>query len=548
MYAADFETSTSEPTYVWAWGLLNVDTGVYKTGCTIDEFIQHIKKYCKKETIYFHNAWFDFQFIVSYLLSKGYKNTPTKEPESIVTMIDDMNKFYQAKIYFSSNNYVVLKDTLKIFNFKLDKIAKDFKLPYTKGEIDYKKERCLPYTMTSEEYDYLKRDVYILSEMLKIMKDMNITKLTIGGQTLENFKNYITKNNFSYYFPIIDCDIELREGYRGGFCMVNPLKKDKLLGKGIVLDVNSMYPYILSTQELPYDVPIYCEGEPKPDNLYPLYVVRIRTTYTLKPNHIPTIQKKAHNIYTHAQYSTGGEDEVLTLTNVDLELFFEHYKVKDIEYFGYWKFKSKSTIFTGYVNMLYEMKAKAKEDGNAVLYSMSKLFNNNIYGKFAQGTIAVDKYCFLGKDGIVKYEKNNPKERKPIYLPVAMFTTAYGRAMVIRAAQANYDRWIYCDTDSCHLEGWDVPNNFDVDPVRLGAWDLETHFVKSKYLGCKCYMEETESGKKIVKVSGLPDEAKWQVDFDNFKYGAVYKGKEQMKIVQGGAIIDEDDYTLKERF
>lgn len=547
MYAADFETATKEPTYVWAWGLLNVDTGVYTTGCTISEFIAFVKKNCKKQTIYFHNAWFDFQFIVSYLLEKGYQYSKVKASKTIVTMIDDMNKFYQAKIYFSTTNYIVIKDTQKIFNFKLEKIAKDFKLKYTKGEIDYDKTRTLPYIMTEEEYDYLKRDVYILGETLKIMQQMNITKLTIGGQTLDNFKNSIGKNVFSYYFPVIDCDAELREGYRGGFCMVNPVKKNKLLGKGIVLDVNSMYPYILATQLQPFDYPIYGDGEPVLENPYKLYIARIRVTYELKPGHIPTVQKKAHNIYTHAQYSISGVDEVMTMTNVDLELFKEHYIIHDIEYFGYWKFKGKTDLFSSYVNELYDMKSKAKDEGNNVLYVISKLFNNNIYGKFGQGTIATDKSFYLD-DGVVKYELNAPEPRKPVYLPVAMFTTAYGRAMVIRAAQYNYDRWIYCDTDSCHLEGWDVPDNFEVDSFKLGVWDLETKFVKAKYMGCKCYMEETDIGKKIVKVAGLPDEAKEQVTFNNFEYGAIYHGKKQMKIVKGGAIIVDTDYTLKNRF
>lgn len=37
----------------------------------------------------------------------------------------------------------------------------------------------------------------------------------------------------------------LEVGYRGGFTYCNPKYKEKIVGKGVVLDVNSLYPSIL---------------------------------------------------------------------------------------------------------------------------------------------------------------------------------------------------------------------------------------------------------------------------------------------------------------
>ena len=71
-YAADFETTTKAPASVWAWALCPVDNpGFMKRGIDLDSFFECSLK-LKTPTIYFHNAKFDFSFIVYYLMTHGY--------------------------------------------------------------------------------------------------------------------------------------------------------------------------------------------------------------------------------------------------------------------------------------------------------------------------------------------------------------------------------------------------------------------------------------------------------------------------------------------
>ena len=94
-------------------------------------------------------------------------------------------------------------------------------------------------------------------------------------------------------------------------------------------------------------------------------------------------------------------------------------------------------------------------------------------------------------------------------------------------------------------------------------------FKRGKYLRQKCYIEDEiipqekyEKGiqsetsylyskdkngfyKMKVTVSGMPDGCYKHVTFDNFKLGASYEGKHQHKIVEGGAVLLDIDFTIK---
>ena len=55
IYVADFETTTSEPTSVWLWGLNRLDGDHYEHGDSINQFIDYFIKLRKDIRIYFHN-------------------------------------------------------------------------------------------------------------------------------------------------------------------------------------------------------------------------------------------------------------------------------------------------------------------------------------------------------------------------------------------------------------------------------------------------------------------------------------------------------------
>ena len=571
-FTADFETTTDvNDCRVWAWGLCEIGNPEnYIYGNDIKTFFDYISNKKENYLLYFHNLKFDGEFIFNYLLNNGYvciKDKKDRQDKTFTTLISGMGQFYSIEIYFevSKNgkkvNKATIYDSLKLLNFSVDKIAKDFKLPINKLELDYNTYRSVGHNLTKEEIDYLRNDVEIMARALQIMFDRGLNKMTIGSNALSFYKTTIS--SFTNYFPISpnEIDNEIRKSYKGGFTYLNPKYQEKTTGEGLVLDVNSMYPSIMRYQKLPFGEPIYFEGEYKEDKLYNLYVQCLICNFKIKKGKIPSIQIK-NNRYSFLpnEYVESSKDELvtLTLTNIDLELFFEQYEVYDIEYLGGWKFKSVNGLFSKYIDYWNLEKINAKKEGNGANYLICKLMLNNIYGKFGTNPRVVSKYPYIDEEtGIIKY-KNYPEELKePVYVAVASFVTSYGRAYIIRNSQRirdysikkyGEDYYIYSDTDSIHTRITDteyLKSFLDIDDYKLGALKIESKFVKGSYIRQKCYIEKMENGKMNVVIAGLPKKLADKINFHNFKREFSTGGKLVFKHVKGGVILADTTFSIK---
>ena len=138
------------------------------------------------------------------------------------------------------------------------------------------------------------------------------------------------------------------------------------MGSGTVLDVNSLYPSVMRTEILPYGEPVFFNGKYKEDINYPLYIQQLTCCFKIKPNKIPTIQLKKHLSFLPNEYieNSGINPVCLTLTNIDLQLFLEHYDVFDLHYECGWKFKGIRGLFDKYIDKWVELKNKATLEGN----------------------------------------------------------------------------------------------------------------------------------------------------------------------------------------
>lgn len=575
-FTADFETTTDpNDCRVWAYAICEIgNINNFYYGNSINDFIEFCKNKKENYVLYFHNLKFDGEYIFNYLLNNDYKCIKDKrdrENKTFTALISDTGQFYSIEIFFETKNKkhvnkVTIYDSLKILNFSVDKIAKDFNLPIRKLELDYHVKREIGHILTEQEIDYIKNDVEIIARALEFMFNENLNKMTIGSDALHNYKEMNT--NFSKYFPILpyEIDLDIRRSYKGGFTYLNEVYKEKETGSGIVLDVNSLYPSVMKYEKLPFGEPLYFDGEYKEDTLYSLYIQTFSCSFELKKGKIPSIQIKNNLSFLPNEYikSSNGDIVTLTLTNIDLKLFFENYDVYDLIYHSGWKFKGIKGLFTNYIDYWSERKITAKKEKNNVLYIISKLMLNSLYGKFGLNPNVQGKYPYLNEDGIVKY-KMYPKEiRDSIYIPVASFITSYARNKTIRTSQAikdytiknyNKDYYIYSDTDSIHF--LDIDENIlksfvDIDDYKLGAWKIESKFIKGKYIRQKCYIELGYDDKLNVTVAGLPKKLGKYVTFENFNKGMQIlandtekEHKLTFKHVKGGVILADTDFSIK---
>lgn len=549
-YMADFETITTSPTRVWLWALCPIqDITDVVTGTSIDSFIEEIsKRKYNKSKIYFHNLKFDGTFIVYYLLTCGkfeqvqegklYKN-------SFTTLISRMGQWYQIKIKFDKCS-VTIQDSLKKLPFSVRKIAKDFNLSMSKGEIDYAMKRDIGYVPTAEELDYIYRDIGIVAQALNIQFEQGLTQMTIGSDALREYKDLIGK--FRDMFPLLKDEVDTfcRKSYKGGYVYCNPMYQGMEINEiGQVFDVNSMYPWAMHEMPLPYGEPIYFTGKYFKDNDYPLYICHIIADFSLKPGMLPTVQVKNNPRFLGREYIKDSKGHLeLYLTSVDLDLFLDNYYVWEIEYIDGYKFRSTTKAFKIYIDKWMEVKA----NNTGALRALAKLMLNSLYGKFAKNPDVTGKHPVIENDR-VKLVDNEHEISETNYIPVGCFITAWARWNLINSALVCKDRFCYCDTDSIHIIGLDPVPGLNVHPTRLGAWKQELVFTRAKYLHTKCYMEEyEEDGEKKLKVtvSGLPAECRKYVTFENFKPGAVYGGKLLQKNVPGGVILVPTEFTIKD--
>lgn len=134
---------------------------------------------------------------------------------------------------------------------------------------------------------------------MKTLFDENLTKMTIGSNALNHYKELVGKRQFEHNFPHLekDLDAELRKSYRGGFTYLFPTYADKEVGKGCVLDVNSLYPSVMYNEKLPFGQPIYFTGQYTQDSIYDLYIQKINCAFEIKVNKIPCLQLKNTRSY-----------------------------------------------------------------------------------------------------------------------------------------------------------------------------------------------------------------------------------------------------------
>lgn len=552
-YTADFETTTDEDDCrVWAYAVCEVDNPEnYLAGNSIEGFMEWCRRHANCE-LYFHNLGFDGAFILDYLEKHGWEwveSSQDAEALTYETLISDTNQFYCITLHFSRYFKVKIMDSLKIIPLSVKAIAKAYGLEEGKGELDYEAYREPGHRITPEEEDYIRRDVQIVAHALSRHFEQGLRKMTAGSNALKGFKDTLGGHRrFRFAYPVLDEEAEalIRKAYKGGWTYADKRIRGREVGRGMVFDVNSLYPSVMYCERLPYGKAHYA---PEPDKMPQgeLWVCAALVSFELREDHVPCIQVKGNSRFAPTEYleSSGGIVQ-MSFTNVDYELYKQQYEFTVHEWLGGYWFKSNDAQFRDYIDYWMGVKVKAGEEGNTGLRTLAKLMLNSLYGKFATRRTCIGKKPVL-KEGVVRFEELPPEERDPVYLPVGVFITSYARRKTVSAAQACYHRFCYADTDSIHITGTEVPDFLDVDDFRLGAWKHESDFERAKFLRAKCYIEQ-EVGKEelTVHVSGMPAYIHPQVDFENFRIGAVYHGKLYQHRVEGGIVLVEGDMQIRE--
>lgn len=534
---------------MWNWGIIDLedpDNGVMEWGIDIEGFMDRCQKHnCIME---FFNLKFDGSFIIYWLLTNGFKHVEKGNRDTLLkgefnTLISNTNKFYTIKVRWKNGHTTEFRDAAKKFpNMTLAVVAETFGLDVSKGEIDYDAPRPVGYMPTPKELDYLERDVRILAKALRFVFAAGMLKLTVGADALAEYKELFGNERFRKTFPLLseELDADIRKAYRGGFTFASKRFLKCRVGAGLVLDVNSLYPFIMYSKPIPYGMPQKVEGKVDPTAERPLTIFKVTFTAKLKKDHIPCIQIKGSSIFGSTEYLEVIEEPTsLWVTNVDWDLYLDHYDIDIISYEGGYRFKATTGLFKDYIDKWSKIKAESTGGQREI----AKLHLNSLYGKFASNPNVTGKIPVL-EDGKVRYILGQHETKEPVYTAAGVFITSFARDLTIRAAQANYDVFAYADTDSLHLLTDTVPDSIDVDKVRMGAWKLEYRFEEAVFVRSKVYLERKADGSYKTAFAGLPQGVASKLTFEDLEDGKVIFGKLQPRNVEGGVILEDTPFTL----
>lgn len=553
MLICDFETNNhAEDCRVWAWAAYDVYTNKAYRGLTIDTFMDFIFRNPQK--LYFHNLKFDGEFIVIWLLKHGFIWQEEKGKDVFSTSITGEGVWYSINIWHN-DKCIIIKDSLKVIGLKVKNIPKAYDLEEEKGEIEYNKYRCEGYLPTMDEWKYIYHDVSIVAKAMIKIREQGLPKDTQASNAMYDYKQTIGKENFDYWFPKLEFDGDIRRSYKGGFVYVNPIHQNKVIGKGISLDVNSMYPYVMYNKKLPYGPGRRFEGEP--DIEKGLFIITMSCGLELKPGKLPSVILRNGYMQSNNEYieTTDGDIVSLTLTSIDYNLMYENYYVYEETFFGGWYFKSSDIMFKRYIDKWYGLKEEATKTGNKGIRSICKIMLNSLYGKFGLNPKLKTKEPYLEGDKL-QFKILQERLRDPIYVPIAAFVTSYAREIIIKSAQVFGDNFVYSDTDCLKIlfknpdkENFEEDFKYElskikIDDYELGAFKKEELFYRARFIRTKCYIEELKDKELVIKCSGMPESCYSMVTFENFVINTVYEGKLLPKHVNGGIVLEDTTFKI----
>lgn len=508
-YAIEFfQGGNEKETFIKGYKIVGIDNDMNMTveGADFSELLKKKGKHC----VTVNNLEYWGPFILTHFLKEGYKK--------------DESKIYltRKKTY---NTLISQNEDWYCLRFKHD------------GTVQFENFRRKIGCRVSE----YKRDAKIEGDTCEVIKQAVIMlskngndHLTIGSAALSRWK----KMGYTHQaFPKIseDEDSFCRNAYYGG--LVGPHVKQEVKERIRVLDCNSLYPFVMCKYDFPVGHGEYYKGKCSDDDM--LYIQRLRVTGTLKKGKMPCITVK--NKFFEVEDCYFMLDEEMTLTCIDIENMLKNYNIKKIEYIDGYKYRHAGGMFTSYVNYYYMDKVKYKNEDNATMYYLSKIMLNSLSGKFAS------KRCFVKNEPYIDEELNLKNsfvntEAEGSYIPAACFITAYGRKELIEASEKIDGKLLCWDTDSLHFTG--EIHDIEIHKTKIGAWKVELEADEGVYLGKKMYAEHGPNGWKYT-VAGMPDEAKANVNIEDFRNRKLCVEVYNQQRIKGGCIVKKGKFSLR---
>lgn len=467
--------------------------------------LDYIETLEEPHIIFAHNGGkFDFFFFMKRILDP---NAPVQ-----MKIVNGRILEFKIGIHTFRDSYAIIPLPLRTFE---------------KDDIDYEKlEKEVRETHKEEIQKYRRQDCKGLYDVVARFRERFGDALTIGSAAQTELKK------FHPYKPVKDqFDSKFRPYFYGG--RVQCFEGGDIQAKGVMVDVNSMYPSCMRNARHPISSAHSVGSRITPNTMFARVIAR-------NYGALPFRDDDTGNLTFDKPY---GE---FFATIHEIEAGIETGTCEIIKVLASYDFE-ETTSFKDFVDYWYGLRVAAQKamyvPGTKVIadiiayidYQLIKLILNSAYGKFAMDSrdfcdaiiLSIDgdipmplcqcqadrcecktfnlcedesgvpSYGWRLAHGCMDYNIWEKRIDRPYFLNVATAASITGaaRATLLRGL-ASADRPFYCDTDSIFCERF----RGDVDEFRLGAWKHEGTFDRIAIGGKKMYAV-FKDGERVKQAS-----------------------------------------------
>lgn len=441
-----------------------------------------VKKYRNFKFFAHFGGGFDFHFILPEIVERRFK----------IDILEKASKIMLIKLSDGKNTWS-FTDSYFMLPQGQKKLAEAFKVKHQKTDIDFDKLKESDF-YKEPMLKRLRNDTIGLYEIIKKYKTWGLNrdklKPTLASQSLYIFRNrYLKEKLYTLDKPMEEL---VRNTYYGGRVEIF-----KMYGKSLnYYDINSLYPFVM-TQPMPVGRPMWTT-QYKPERIG-FYMIEVDIPYS-PITFIPYVHE-GKLYFPYGKFTT-------YVTSAEIELLIEegiNFKVKTGLYFS-----GQEQIFKKYINDLYDIKVKAKQ--NTMDYMISKLLMNSLYGKFGQRRkheriVIPNSFKQVIEEGLKPYYeelgiyKKEEESQSVFILPyISSYITSLARCYLYREMRkVGYGEIYYCDTDSI-ITGKRISCS-----EGLGGWKLEYGSISEGiFLQPKTYMLSVNNANPVIRIKGMP--------------------------------------------
>jgi hypothetical protein len=464
-----------------------------------------------KTWVWCHNASFDLPVLhaFTHLIDLGW------ELESAI--IDSPPTVVR---YRSDKKTIVLCDTLNIWRMSLAELGRrcgleKLNMPEKWGDVEKDDEYCV------RDVDIIRKSVCEWADFLRD-NDLGGFAPTIASQAMRTFRHRYLKDRIL----IDDNPIALglaRDCYHGGRCEAGYIGTLKQPVHSV--DVNSMYPFVMSYAEMPLRI----SGITK--FIHPHHLRKLLETYCICAHvSLETDEPFAAIIRDNKlTFPTGRFDAYLCTP--ELEYALQMNAIREIHLCASYE---KGVPFKVFALELYQHKERASREGRKFEADHWKKLLNSFYGKWGQNgrkwneiatcerrifdarwnhNAQTNENTLRRRFGGFVFERADDGESSESHPAIAAHITAHARMVLwtlIRKLEPQ--DYFYCDTDGLLVSDTGLDSLHDVlDQYKLGGVKHVETFHDVCIYGCKdMVLDGKEKIKGISKKADVLDKGKYR--------------------------------------